>query len=120
MNRFSKDKNKSQTLEKNIVSLRDKSKILNKEVSRMMRNEFNSSIISSNNGSKELRKNVSTMNVLPKINFYKMKNTSSILPSSIIKTDEENSGSKKGSFFNRSIETKNQNSNMSVHTVFIE
>ena len=120
LNRFSKDKNKSQTLEKNIVSLRDKSKILNKEVSRMMRNEFNSSIITSNNGSKELRKNVSTMNVLPKINFYKMKNTSSILPSSIIKTDEENSGSKKGSFFNRSIETKNQNSNMSVHTVFIE
>ena len=121
LNRFSKDKIKSQSLEKNIASLKNRSKILTNEISRI-RIE-NSSLLSSNNASKELRKNVSTIEVLPKINFYKYKNTSTILPSSIIKADnDENSASKKGgSFFTKSNESKVQNSEaVSEHISFIE
>ena len=121
LNRFSKDKDKSQSLEKSIISLRDKSKLLNNEVNKMKNEVNNSSMVTSNNGSKELRKNVSTINVLPKINLYKIKNFSSALPSSIMRADnEENSGSKKGSFFNKSIDSKILNSNISIHTNIIE
>ena len=121
LNRFSKDKVRSQSLEKNIATLKNRSKILSNEISKI-RNE-NSSLLSSNNASRELRKNVSTIEVLPKINFYKYKNTSTVLPSSIIKADnDENSGSKKGgSFFSKSNESKVQNSEaVSDHISFIE
>ena len=102
LNRFSKDKDKSQSLEKSIISLRDKSKLLNKEVNKMKNEINNSSMVTSNNGSKELR-------------------FSSALPSSIMRADnEENSGSKKGSFFNKSIDSKILNSNISIHTNIIE
>ena len=110
LNRFTNDNNRSQSLEKNIVSLQTKSRVLSNEISRM-KNEINSSLITSNNASRELKKNVSSIEVLPKINFYKYKNTSTLLPSSIIKADnEENSASKKGSFFTKSNESKAQNS----------
>ena len=121
LNRFSKDKIKSQSLEKNIATLKNRSKILTNEISRI-RIE-NSSLISSNNASKDLKKNVSSIEVLPKINFYKYKNTSTILHSSIIKADnDENSASKKGgSFFTKSNESKVQNSEaVSEHISFIE
>ena len=51
INRFSKDNNKSLSLEKSIISLQTRSKILNNEISRI-RND-NSSIITSINASKE-------------------------------------------------------------------
>ena len=112
--RFTNDKNRSQSLERKIESLQTQSRILNNEISRIKND--NSSIITSNNASKELKKNVSTIDVLPKINYYKYKNTSTILPSSIIKADnEENSASKKGSFFNKS-----NNSGPSEHISFID
>jgi len=118
--RFTNDKNRSQSLEKKVESLQTQSRILNNEISRMKND--NSSLITSNNASKELKKNVSTIDVLPKINFYKYKNNSSILPSSIIKADnEENSASKKGSFFSKSNNSKIQNSDgPSEHISFID
>ena len=118
--RFSKDKIKSQSLERNIHSLKSKSKALSNEISRIL-NE-NSSLISSNNASKELKKNISTVDVLPKINFYKYKNTYTVLPSSIIKAENEDiSASKKGSFFTKSNESKIQNSDaLTDHISFIE
>ena len=79
LNRFSKDKIKSQSLEKNIATLKNRSKILTNEISRI-RNE-NSSLLSSNNASKDLRKNVSSIEVLPKINFYKYKSPTKKSPS---------------------------------------
>ena len=99
MQRFTKDKNKSQSLEKSINKLEIQSRVLNNEISRMKSDNNNfSSIMTSNNGSRELKKNVSTNEVLPKINFYKYKNNSSVLPSSIINNDDNKSISKKGRF----------------------
>ena len=120
LNRFTNDKNRSQSLERKVESLETQSRILNNEISRIKNNS--SSLITSNNASKELRKNVSTIDVLPKINFYKYKNTSTVLPSSIIKADnEENSASKKGSFFSKSNNSKIQNSDgPSEHISFID
>ena len=48
LNRFTNDNNRSQSLEKNIVSLQTKSRVLSNEISRM-KNEINSSLITSNN-----------------------------------------------------------------------
>ena len=110
---------RSQSLVKSIHKLKGHSKLLSSEISKI---KNNSSILSSNEGSKELKKNTSTTDALPPINFYKYKNTSSVLPSSIIKADNEdnnNSPSKKGSFFSKSNESKRQSSEaLSEHTSF--
>ena len=120
LQRFTKDKNKSQSLEKDINRLEIQSRVLNNEISRMQNEIYNSSIITSNNGSKELKKNVSTNDILPKINFYKFKNNTSVLPSSII-NNEEKTNSKKGSFISKSNFSKIQNSEgLSEHTSFID
>ena len=122
MQRFTKDKNKSQSLEKSINKLEIQSRVLNNEISRMKSDNNNfSSIMTSNNGSRELKKNVSTNEVLPKINFYKYKNNSSVLPSSIINNDDNKSISKKGSFISKTNFSKIQNSEgYSDHTSFID
>ena len=85
-----------------------------------MKND-NSSVLTSN-VSKELKKNVSSLDFLPKIKFYKYRNNSTILPSSIIKVDNEgNSASKKGSTITRSNYSKMLNSDgISNHISFIE
>ena len=115
---------RSQSLIKSIHKLKGHSKLLSSEISKIKR-ENSSSILSSNEPSQELKKNVTTTTeALPPINFYKYKNTSSILPSSIIKGDNEdniNSASKKGSFFSKSNESKRQSSEaLSEHTSFDE
>ena len=105
---------RSQSLVKGINKLKRHSKLLNSELSKIKKDN-NSSVLSFNEPSKELKKNTSTTEVLPPINFYKYKNTSSVLPSSIIKADNEdniNSPSKKGSFISRSNESKRQLSEM--------
>ena len=121
LQRFTKDKDKSQILEKDINRLEIQSRILNNEISRMKSDINNSSsIITSNNGSKELRKNVSTNELLPRLNFYKFRNNTSMLPSSII-NNEEKTNSKKGSFISKSNFSKIQNSDgLSEHTSFID
>ena len=121
LQRFTKDKDKSQILEKDINRLEIQSRILNNEISRMKSDINNSSsIITSNNGSKELRKNVSTNELLPRLNFYKFRNNTSMLPSSII-NNEEKTNSKKGSFISKSNLSKIQNSDgLSEHTSFID
>ena len=109
---------RSQSLVKSIHKLRGHSKLLSSEISKI---KSNSSILTSNEGSKELKRNTSTTEALPPINFYKYKNTSSVLPSSIIKVDNEdnNSPSKKASFFSKSNESKRQSSEaLSEHTSF--
>ena len=117
--RFTNDKNRSQSLEKSVERLQTQSKILSHEISRMKND--NSSVLTSN-VSKELKKNVSSLDVLPKIKFYKYRNNSTILPSSIIKVDNEgNSASKKGSTITRSNYSKMLNSDgISNHISFIE
>ena len=122
LQRFTKDKNKSQSLEKDINRLEIQSRILNNEISKMQNDMYNiSSIMTSNNGSKELKKNVSTNDMLPNINFYKFKNNASVLPSSIINNNEEKTNSKKGSFISKSNFSKIQNSEgLSEHTSFID
>ena len=114
---------RSQSLIRSIHKLKGHSKLLSSEISKIKRDN-NSSILSSNEASKELKKNTSTTEALPPINFYKYKNTSSVLPSSIIKADNEenlNSPSKKGSFFSKSNESKRQYSDaLSEHISFDE
>ena len=110
---------RSQSLARSIHKLKSHSKLLSSEISKIKNNS--SSVLSSNDQSKELKKNTSTTEALPPINFYKYKNTSSVLPSSIIKADNEdyNSPSKKGSFFSKSSESKRHSSDvLSEHTSF--
>ena len=122
--RYEKDNINSQNLERNISKLQSQSKILTNEISRI-RNENSTSLITSNNASKEFRKNISTNEILPKIKFndlYKYKNSSSMLPSSILKSDNEDySPSKKGSLFSKTNDSRVQNSvALSEHISFID
>ena len=119
---FKNNRLRSQSLAKSITKLKGHSKLLSTEMNKLKKE---SSILSSNEPSKELKKNISTTSeAFPPINFYKFKNTSSVLPSSIIKADNEenNSISKKGSFFfSKSNESKRHSSDgLSAHTSFDE
>jgi len=118
---FKNNRLRSQSLVKSISKLKGHSKLLSTEISKIKQN---SSVLSSKDLSKDLKKNNSTSEAFPPINFYKFKNTSSALPSSIIKSDnDENniSPSKKGSFFTKSNESKLKSSDvLSEHSSFAD
>ena len=122
LSEFKNNRLRSQSLAKSINKLKGHSKLLSTEISKIKKD--NSSILSSKDLSKELKKNNSTSEAFPPINFYKFKNTSSVLPSSIMKSDnDENnmSPSKKGSFFTRSNESKIKSSDvLSEHSSFAD
>ena len=122
LSEFKNNRLRSQSLAKSISKLKGHSKLLSTEISKIKKD--NSSILSSKDLSKELKKNNSTSEAFPPINFYKFKNTSSVLPSSIMKSDnDENnmSPSKKGSFFTRSNESKIKSSDvLSEHSSFAD
>ena len=101
IDQYKNNKMQELKLTKSINKLKGYSKILNNQI-RNIRN--NSTIRSSNNESKDLNKNSSNSlsDIFRSNELYKNKNTSTILPSSIIKQDSDevnNLSSKKGSLF---------------------
>lgn len=118
LSEFKNNRLRSQSLAKSINKLKGHSKLLSTEMSKIKKD---SSILSSKELSKEFKKNNSTSEAFPPINYYKFKNTSSVLPSSIIKSDNDDniSPSKKGSFFTKSNESKIKSSDiLSEHSSF--
>jgi hypothetical protein len=109
---------RSQSLVKSINKLKGHSKLLSTEISKIKNNS--NSMLSSNDQSKDFKKDISTTEALPPLNFYNYKNTSTILPSSIIKADNEdiNSPSKNGGFLSN--ESKRQSSAFSERSSYID